>query len=382
MMKTNVSICLTLLTLLFFGCNNATDNTVNPEEKTIKIIHSMTSSPFGVIGTDSITKYTLTNTNGVSVSIINYGGTVTNIMVPDSKGVMGDVVLGFDDLQGYLQPKNPYFGALIGRYANRIADARFELDDKTYSLAKNNNGNTLHGGDKGFDKRVWKATPLPGDSSIQFVYLSKDMEEGYPGNLELSVVYSLTNNNELVIDYKATTDKATPVNFTNHCYFNLSAGADSTVLAHELQLSADQYTPVNDKLIPLGKHEKVAGGPMDFNTSKLIGKDIATVQGGYDHNWVLNKNDNSLTLVGTLFHPSSGRTLEVLTTEPGMQFYSGNFLDGTLNGKSGIHYVKHGGLSLEAQHFPDSPNQKDFPSTVLKPGEIYKQTTVYRFGVK
>ena len=381
-MKSNVSLCLIVLTMLSISCNNATDKTVDADAKTIKIIHSMTSSPFGVIGTDSITKYTLKNTNGVSVSIINYGGTVTNIMVPDSKGVMGDVVLGFDDLQGYLQPKNPYFGALIGRYANRIADARFELDGKTYSLAKNNNGNTLHGGDKGFDKRVWKATPLPGDSSIQFVYLSKDMEEGYPGNLELSVVYSLTNNNELVIDYKATTDKATPVNFTNHSYFNLSAGADSTVLAHELQLSADQYTPVNDKLIPLGKHEKVAGGPMDFNTSKLIGKDIATVQGGYDHNWVLNKNDNSLTLVGTLFHPSSGRTLEVLTTEPGMQFYSGNFLDGTLTGKGGVHYVKHGGLSLEAQHFPDSPNQKDFPSTVLKPGEIYKQTTVYRFGVK
>ena len=364
------------------ACQNGSDKTAANDESVNVSKHNMTSTSFGVIGTDSITKYTITNANGVSVSIINYGGTVTNIIVPDNKGNKGDVVLGFDDLQGYLNPKNPYFGALIGRYANRIADASFTLDGKTYSLAKNNNGNTLHGGDKGFDKRVWKATPLPGDSSIQFVYFSKDMEEGYPGNLELSVVYALTNENELVIDYKATTDKVTPVNFTNHCYFNLSAGADSNVLGHELQLSADQFTPVNDKLIPLGKHEKVAGGPMDFNSSKVIGKDIAAVQGGYDHNWVLNKTDRSLTLVGTLYHAASGRKMEVLTTEPGMQFYSGNFLDGTLKGKGGVTYVKHGGLSLEAQHFPDSPNQKEFPSTILKPGETYAQTTVYRFGVK
>ncbi len=381
-MKSIRLLFLPLTLIIMNACNNANEPKETSEASTSTSKHQISQSPFGVIGADSISKYTLTNKNGMSVSIINYGGTVTNIMVPDKTGAMGDVVLGFDDLAGYLNPKNPYFGALIGRYANRIANAQFTLDGKTYTLAANNNGNTLHGGLKGFDKCVWKATLLPGDSSIQLSYLSKDMEEGYPGNLELSVVYALTDNNELIIDYKATTDKSTPANFTNHSYFNLSAGTDSTVLDHDLVLLADQYTPVNDKLIPLGKHENVKGGPMDFNSVKRIGKDISAVAGGYDHNWVLNKMDNTLTSVGTLYHASSGRMMEVLTTEPGMQFYSGNFLDGSLIGKGGKKYVKHGGLSLEAQHFPDSPNQSSFPSTILKPGEMYKQTTVYRFGIK
>lgn len=373
---------LPLTMFIMSACQNANESKQASESTDVKSKRQIGQTPFGAIGSDSITKYTLTNAQGVSVSIINYGGTVTNIMVPDKNGTMGDVVLGFDDLAGYLNPKNPYFGALIGRYANRIANAKFTLDGKTYTLAPNNNGNTLHGGIKGFDKCVWKAAVLPGDSSIQFTYNSKHMEEGYPGNLDISVVYSLTNNNELIIDYKASADQATPANFTNHSYFNLSAGTDSTVLDHDLVLSADLFTPVNEKLIPLGKHENVKGGPMDFNTRKRIGQDIDKVSGGYDHNWVLNKTDNALTLVGTLYHSGSGRTMEVLTTEPGMQFYSGNFLDGTLAGKGGKHYVKHGGLSLEAQHFPDSPNQPSFPTTILKPGEVYKQTTVYRFGIK
>src|SRR5574343_147465 len=381
-MKLSRLLFLPIILFAMSACKDTNEKKESSQTADAGHKNTIVQKPFVVLGTDSITQYTLTNGNGVSVSIINYGGTVTNIMVPDKNGTMGDVVLGFDDLNGYLNPKNPYFGALIGRYANRIANATFTLDGKTYSLAPNNNGNTLHGGIKGFDKCVWQATVLPGDSSIQLTYRSKDMEEGYPGNLEISVVYGLTNQNELVIDYKATSDKPTPANFTNHSYFNLSAGKDSTVLDHDLVLSADQYTPVNDKLIPLGKHEAVKGGPMDFLTRKRIGKEIDAVPGGYDHNWVLNKTDNSLTLVGTLYHAASGRTMEVLTTEPGMQFYSGNFLDGSLTGKGGKRYVKHGGLSLEAQHFPDSPNQTSFPSTILKPGETYKQTTVYRFGVQ
>jgi aldose 1-epimerase len=298
---------------------------------------------------------------------------------------MGDVVLGYDSLSGYLQQSNPYFGCLVGRYANRIANAKFALDGKTYQLAANDHGNTLHGGLKGFDKRIWKASDINTDtvSSIKFSYDSKDGEEGYPGNLHAEVIYTLTSDNQLKIDYTATTDKATPVNLTNHCYFNLSAGADSTILDHELMLKADRYTPVNDKLIPTGKIDSVKGGPMDFTTAKKIGRDLAQVIGGYDHNWVLNKNEDVLVSIGSLYHPASGRYMEIFTTEPGIQFYSGNFLDGTLKfTRGGAKYIKHAGLCLETQHFPDSPNQPSFPNTILKPGEVYKHTTVYAFSVK
>lgn len=340
---------------------------------------------YGMIGEDSVFEYKLTNTNGMVVKIINYGATVTQILVPDKKGEMGDVVLGFDSLRGYLQSNNPYFGCIVGRYANRIANARFTLDGKEYTLAANNNGNTLHGGLKGFDKVIWK---LKGKeindehSTLGFQYFSKDGEEGYPGNLEVTVAYSLLPTNEIKIDYIATTDKLTPVNLTNHSYFNLSAGTDLSILDHELMLKADEYTPVNNQLIPTGKIDPVKGTAMDFNTAKKIGKEIAQVEGGFDHNWILNRTGNGPELLGTLYHAPSGRFMEVFTTQPGVQFYSGNFLDGSLTGKSGKKYVKHAGLCLETQHFPDSPNQPAFPNTILKPGEVYHQTTIYKFSVK
>jgi aldose 1-epimerase len=336
---------------------------------------------YGMIGSDSINQYTLTNKNGMVVRIINYGGTVTDIITPDKNGKTGNVVLGYDSLAGFLQTGNPYFGCLVGRYANRIADAKFILDGKEYSLAPNDNGNTLHGGAKGFDKVIWSVKSFT-DSSISLSYLSKDGEEGYPGNLTADVVYSLGNDNSLKIEYTATSDTATPVNLTNHCYFNLSAGSDSTILDHELMLNADKYTPVNDKLIPTGKIDDVKGTPMDFTTAKKIGRDLTQVAGGYDHNWVLNRDDRP-GMVASLYHAPSGRYMEVYTTEPGIQFYSGNFLDGTLkNTRGGAKYIKHAGLCLETQHFPDSPNQPGFPNTILKPGETYHQTTVYKFTMK
>lgn len=342
-----------------------------------------TQKSFGNTDGKAVTEYTLKNASGMQVSIINYGGTITKLITPDKKGSMGDVVLGYENLDGYLQKGNPYFGALIGRYGNRIAAGKFTLDGKAYTLAQNNNGNSLHGGNKGFDKVVWDAKKLAGDSSLELNYVSKDGEEGYPGTLNVKVVYTLTADNGLKIDYTATTDKATPVNLTNHAYFNLTAGADSTILAHELQIDADKYTPVNDLLIPTGQIADVKGTPMDFTTAKPIGRDIDKVKGGYDHNWVLNKKGNGLDKVASLYEPNSGRYMEVFTTQPGLQFYSGNFLDGTLTDtKGGKKYVQHAALCLETQHFPDSPNQPSFPSTILKPGETYHQVTVYKFGTK
>jgi aldose 1-epimerase len=341
---------------------------------------SIAEKPFGNYEGKPVTEYTLTNANGMQVGIINYGGIITKIITADKSGAMGDVVTGFESLDGFLQKGVPYFGALIGRYGNRIANGKFTLDGKEYTLAGNNNGNSLHGGNKGYDKVYWNIEKEAGDSSLKLTYLSKDGEEGYPGNLNIAVVYTLTADNGLKIDYTATTDKATPINLTSHAYFNLSAGKDSTILGHDLMMKADKYTPVNDALIPTGKLEDVKGGPMDFNTAKAIGKEIATVAGGYDHNWVLNKNGNALEMVAMLSHAGSGRSMEVWTTEPGLQFYSGNFLDGTLtNTKGGTKYIKHGALCLETQHYPDSPNQTAFPSTILKPGETYRHTTVYKF---
>ena len=378
-----------LFALALVACNDKTkDKEMTDKKPDVGLPYtkfSVIEDVYGEVDGNKITQYTLTNPNGMSVKIINYGGTVTDIMAPDKNGKMGTVVLGYDSLAGFLQTGNPYFGCLVGRYANRIANAKFSLDGKEYQLAPNNNGNTLHGGTKGFDKRVWTASDINTDSvsSVKFSYDSKDGEEGYPGNLHSEVVYTLTKNNELKIEYKATTDKATPVNLTNHCYFNLSAGADSTILDHELMLKAEKYTPVNDKLIPTGKIDDVKGTPMDFTAAKRIGRDLPQVTGGYDHNWVLNKSGNNLEMIGSLYHPLSGRFMEVYTTEPGIQFYSGNFLNGTLkNTRGGATYIKHAGLCLETQHFPDSPNQPAFPNTILKPGETYTQTTVYKFSVK
>ncbi len=368
---------LFIAVMMVAACNN------NSSTETKAASFTITEKPFGNFENAAVTEFTITNPSGMQVSILNYGGTVTKIITKDKNGNDGNVILGYDSLRGYLQKGNPYFGCLVGRYANRIANAKFSLDSATYTLAANNNGQSLHGGLKGFDKVMWKAEKPAGDSSLKLTYISKDGEEGYPGNLNVEVIYTLTTANELKIGYKATTDKATPVNLTNHCYFNLSAGADSTILGHALMMNAAKYTPVNDKLIPLGDHVDVKNTPFDFTSSKLIGKEIDSVKGGYDHNWVLNRTGTGLEMIATLSHAASGRTMDISTTEPGLQFYSGNFLDGTLTGCiGGKPYVLHGGLCLEAQHFPDSPNQPAFPNTILKPGETYTQTTVYKFSVK
>jgi aldose 1-epimerase len=368
---------------LYTACNNNSENNgkiINID--TGKLKTTMTEKSFGNFEGRPVTEFTLGNSSGMKVSILDYGGTVTGIITKDKHGKDGNIILGFDSLSGYLQKNNPYFGCLVGRYANRIANAKFSLDGATYTLAANNNGQSLHGGLKGFDKVMWNAEKLPGDSSLKLTYNSKDGEEGYPGNLNVEVVYTLTSTNELRIEYKATSDKATPVNLTSHCYFNLSAGAESTILDHELMLHADRYTPVNVNLIPIGKHDDVKNTPFDFTIPKLIGKDLNSVKGGYDHNWVLNRKGSGLEKIATLSLASTGRIVEVFTTEPGIQFYSGNFLDGTLKGcTGGKPYILHGGLCLETQHFPDSPNQPSFPNTILKPGETYTHTTVYKFHV-
>ncbi|WP_236652840.1 aldose epimerase family protein [Chitinophaga vietnamensis] len=379
-MKTRAIAALFVTGAAVLGsCNNHSTSTENTKDTTM----TTTANPrhYGETDGQEVLQYTLQNQQGTIVKILNYGGIVTDIITADKNGNKGNVVLNYDTLAGYQQKGQPYFGALIGRYANRIANAAFKLDGKEYKLAPNDHGNTLHGGLKGFDKVIWNAT-LRGDSSLTLSYTSKDGEEGYPGALQATVVYTLTPDNALQIAYKATADKPTPVNLTNHSYFNLSAGSDSTILGHELQLNASKYTPVNDKLIPDGRQLPVKGTPMDFTTAKKVGADIDKVKGGFDHNWVLDKKAGALETAATLYHPGSGRFMEVLTTEPGIQFYSGNFLDGTLTHTGNRKYPQHAGLCLETQHFPDSPNQPTFPNVILKPGETYTQTTVYRFSVK
>ncbi len=330
--------------------------------------------------------YVLTNTSGMVVKIMTYGGIITQILVPDKTGKMGDVVLGFDSLEGYLKG-HPYFGALVGRVANRIAKGKFSLLGKDYTLAVNNGPNALHGGLKGFDKVVWKARPVRrGEGpALELTYVSKDTEEGYPGNLRVRVVYTLTNDNALNIEYWAKTDKATPVNLTNHTYFNLAGPATGNILRQRLMIAADRFTPVDDTLIPTGQIKAVAGTPLDFTRPHRIGERIAQVGGtpvGYDHNFVLNSGGKELALAARVTDSGSGRALEMFTTEPGVQFYSGNFLDGTLKGKGDVVYNQYQGFCLEAQHFPDSVNHKSFPSVILRPGKTYTQTTVYKFSVR
>lgn len=322
----------------------------------------------------------------MTASITNYGGIVTSLLVPDKHGKAADVVLGFDSLEGYLSAaylKNmPYFGALIGRYGNRIAKGKFTLNGQEYNLATNNGPNHLHGGLIGFDKVVWTATELPDQNALALTYTSPDGEEGYPGTLQVIVTYSLTPQNELVIDYRATTDKATPVNLTQHSYFNLTGGQED-VLNHELVINADQYTAVDANLIPVGELPEVAGTPLDFREPHLIGERIKQMEGGgYDHNYVLRNADGTLKLAATAYEKNSGRFMEVFTTEPGVQFYSGNFLKGEITGQNGQPIQNHAGFCLEAQHYPDSPNQPAFPSTILQPGQEYRQQTVYKFSTK
>lgn len=335
---------------------------------------------------EKVEHYLLKNNAGMEVGIITYGGRITSLSVPDNKGTSANVVLNFESLEGYLN-ENPYFGALIGRYGNRIAKAQFELDGNAYTLAGNDGENNLHGGLKGFDRVVWEvAASEAGEvATLKLRYLSKDMEEGYPGNLNVLVTYTLDNDNNLSVDYEATTDKNTVINLTQHAYFNLSGDFSKTILDHELQLAADAYLPVNAVLIPTGEIENVEGTPFDFRTAKLMGKDINAEDDqiqkglGYDHCWVLNNQDQGLREVARVHHPASGRVLTVTTDEPGIQFYTGNFLDGTLPTTQGGHYGHRSGFCLETQHYPDSPNQKDFPSVTLRPGEKYNSKTVFSF---
>jgi aldose 1-epimerase len=334
---------------------------------------------------------TLTNKNGIEVRAISYGGIITSLKVPDRAGTLGDIVLGFDQPNTYFaEPTPPFFGAIIGRYGNRIAKGQFAVDTKKYVLATNDGPNHLHGGNKGFDKVLWAVTTKesPEGSSAIFTRTSPDGEEGYPGNLSVRVTYTLTDKNELIVEYHATTDKATPVNLTQHSYFNLAAEGSGDILGHELLINADRYTPMDDTLIPTGELAPVAGTPFDFRKATAIGarinQDNPQLKNGkgYDHNWVLNRKGTGLELAARLTDPKSGRTMEIATTEPGLQFYTGNFLDGTIKGKSGHVYGLRSGLCLETQHYPDSPNQKTFPSTILRPGKSYDSKTVFTFSAK
>ena len=360
--------------------NQTTDSlTVNKIKKTV----------FGTLPDGRVAdQYTLKNANGMEIKISNYGGVITHWTAPDKDGKFEDIVLGFDSLSGYLTPP-PYFGAIIGRYGNRIAKGKFTLDGKNYQLAKNNSENHLHGGLVGYDKVLWNAEPMEGEeSALKLTYLSKDGEEGYPGNLNITVIYTLLKDNSLKMDYSATTDKSTIINLTNHSYFNLS-GFKKDILDEEVTLNADRYLPVDKGLIPTGELRSVIGTVFDFTKPTLIEKGINEVKdeqiklgGGYDHAWILNKKGNELSLAATVLEKTSGRKMEVLTTEPSIQFYTGNFLDGKLTGKGGVKYVKRFALCLESEHYPDSPNQSAFPTVVLKPNEKYSTSTIYKLSVE
>ena len=380
-----------LLSALLYACESEPrrSDTRAPEDTAESSGLSVTQAAFGQTPDGPVTKYTLENANGMQVSVINQGGIITEILAPDRDGNMADVALGFDSLGGYLGDY-PYFGAFIGRYGNRIAEGKFELDGEQYTLPVNNGPNSLHGGLRGFDKKYWTATPLEENDrvGVRLTGTSPDGEEGYPGTLTVTVDYWLDDDNALTLDYTAETDRATPVNLTNHTYFNLGGAGNGDILGHELMIAADRYTPVDETLIPTGELRSVEGTPFDFREPTPIGERIEADDeqirfgGGYDHNFVLNRRGQGLREIATVYEPQSGRTLEVETTEPGVQFYSGNFLDGSNIGKGGQPYELRTGFCLETQHFPDSPNQPDFPSTILEPGETYRSTTVYRFGVR
>ena len=347
-------------------------------------------APFGrtTDGKD-VELFTLTNTHGVEVRATNYGGIIVSIKTPDRAGKLADITLGYDSLAGYLK-ESPYFGAIVGRFANRIARGRFTLEGKTYKLAINNGPNSLHGGTKGLDKVVWTAEPVQSDSgaAVAFSYTSPDGEEGYPGTLRARVTYTLTDDDELIVDYHATTDKATPVNLSQHTYWNLTGDASRDILDHRLTINADSMTPVDSTLIPTGKIVPVAGTPFDFRTPHAIGERIGqndqqlTYGKGYDHNFVLNRRGaTGLVHAARVTEPTSGRMLDISTTEPGLQFYSGNFLDGSITGKGGRTYQHRYAIVLETQHFPDSPNHPNFPSTILRPGQEFNSRTVFKFGI-
>lgn len=374
-----------LILLALAGCRtqDATPAAASAKEGSVdKAVFGIT--PDG----ETVDAYTLTNSEGMEVRAITFGGIITSIRVPDRTGKLDDVALGFSSLEGYLK-NPPYLGAIIGRYGNRIGKGQFTLDGKTYSLAINNRPNHLHGGNKGFNKVVWKSESFKNADNvgIVFTHTSPDGDEGYPGTLSLSVTYTLNNKNEIAFDYQATTDKATPVNLTQHSYFNLAGEGSGDILAHVMTIHASKITPVDQTLIPTGELASVEGTPFDFRKPTAIGARIAANDtqmrygNGYDHNFVLDRSGNGLVLAAHVEDPTTGRVLEISTTEPGMQFYTGNFLDGTLTGKSGRAYKQRMGFALETQHYPDSPNKPDFPSTILKPGETYQSKTVFAFKV-
>ncbi len=351
----------------------------------------ITSEAWGEVDGEAVTLYTLTNANGMEVKIMNYGGIITSVQVPDRDGALENVTLGFDNLDAYVEG-HPYFGNITGRYANRIARGTFDIDDENFYLPLNNGPNSLHGGDKGLDKFVWAAEETSGDGErgVTLSRVSPDMEEGYPGNLSIAVTYTLTDNDEIRIDYHATTDEPTVVNLTNHAYWNLAGEGSGTAEGHMLTLMASHYTPVDANLIPTGEIAPVADTPMDFTTAHAIGERVRddfeqlVLGRGYDHNYVLDRespDDESLIVAAIIEEPESGRTLTISTTEPGIQFYSGNFLDATEIGASGTMYRQGDGFALETQHYPDSPNQPEFPSTVLEPGDEFTSTTIYAFSV-
>ncbi|HBH23265.1 MAG TPA: galactose-1-epimerase [Cytophagales bacterium] len=381
-MKNNIS--LFILALIFLSVCTANKN---DKGNTIDQMNKVTD--FGKMPDGrQVKRYTISNKNGLMAGVINYGGIITNLIVPDKNGEFEDVVLGYNNLDDYLK-FNPYFGAIIGRYGNRIAKGKFPLNDTTYSLVQNNIGNHLHGGDKGFDKVFWDIEPFENEEGegLVLTYTSENMEEGYPGKLEVTVTYMLGHDNSLTCDYKAKTDKTTIVNLTQHSYFNLTAMEDD-ILDHQLTINADRFLPVDNTLIPTGELRPVKGTPFDFSQSKVIGVDIGIdnnqleIANGFDHCWALNDGEDKMAFAARLYEPKSGRLLEVFTTEPGIQFYSGNFLDGEAKGKNGVRYKFRSGLCLETQHFPDSPNQPDFPSVVLEPGASYHSTTKFIFSVK
>lgn len=349
-----------------------------------------TKQPFGrTADGQEVDLYTLRNSKGAEATITNYGGIVVTLKMPDRNGKFEDIVLGYSSLDGYLK-LNPYFGALIGRYGNRIGGARFTLDGKTYTLAKNDGPNSLHGGVKGFDKVVWQAKPTTSANgpALELTYLSPDGEEGFPGNLKVKAVYTLTEDNALRVDFTATTDQPTVCNLTHHSYFNLNGHASGSILGHEVMINADQITPVDKTLIPTGELADVEGTPFDFRQPTAIGARIDADNQqlqygpGYDHNWVIDKPAGEFGLHARVYAPESGRVMEVWSDEPGLQFYAGNFLDGTITGKDGVVYQRRTGFCMEPQHFPDSPNQPQFPSTVLRPGETYQSAIVYKFSVR
>ncbi len=381
-MKLIFNLCLVILFTMCISLNIQSQSQVKNK--------MITKEKFGITPSgETVYLYTLVNSSNTKVRITNYGAIVQSLFVADRDKKFDDIVLGFDSLDQYIKP-NPFFGAIVGRYGNRINKAKFTLDGKTYQLSPNEGLNQLHGGFEGFNRKIWKSEEIKSKlgPAIKLTYFSEYLEEGYPGNLQISVTYTLTNDNELRIDYHAVTDQATVLNPTHHSYFNLSGSLKNTILNEILWIDADKFTPANSESIPTGELADVANTPMDFRKPFIIGDRIDNdfIQlkygKGYDHNWVLNNFNGSVRKVATVYDPSSGRFMEVLTDQPGVQFYTGNFLDGTLVGKGGIPCRLRSALCLETQHFPDSPNHENFPSTVLRPGEVYTQTTIYRFSVK